>query len=389
MKRLRQLFTYSGSKFTLSTVFATYYAKHRRFVSLFGGSAGEFAGKPPSPIEIYNDLDDHLHLVWQVLQNQQQYEQLLRLLENTPNGRRQYEICHRILHDPPKEHPPVRRAWAFLACGNICHLGFHPAIKKAWGTYCDAADAQTRNIITLPQRLWEWRERFRRVRIEHSDWRWVFKKYDRHDTQFFLDPPYFPSTLHPRDTLYRHELSMQMHVELLRAITTAQGYIMLCGYNHPVYTSYLFHWRKVEFAAKASLDDKRSPRREVIWMNYESDATRVGTNKLLIAKRYVEILGGGECAQRYLDRIIRLLSIPRPVGTLDSTNGRRQAWLNYADDGRRLPSTKMLVARRYVEMLGGPAARPTILEVASGLCWICQSEAVIHTPPGPPAEAEP
>lgn len=361
--RLRQLFTYSGSKFLLAAVFATYYAPHRRFVSLFGGSAGEFAGKAPSAVEVYNDLDDHLHTVWRVLQNPKQYEQLQRLIENTPNGRRQFEACCQILQDSPRSHSPVRRAWAFLVVGNTCRGGLHPAITKSWGNTCDTADKQVRNLLTLPIRLEEWRERFRRVRIEHADWHRLFTTYDRQDTQFFLDPPYFPGTLRSSTRLYRHELAIQMHVKLLRVVCRAKGYVMLCGYNHPLYTAYLFHWRKVEFPARAHMGTRGASRREVIWLNYEADGSRISSNKLLIAKRYVQMLGGAACAQRYLDRMVALLELPSPNGTTtDGGSSRGQTWLAYADDGRRLPSTKMLIARRYIEAVGGISAAQRYLD---------------------------
>jgi len=354
VKRLRQLFSYSGSKFLLSVMFALYYPKHRRYVSLFGGSAGEFSCKAPSPVEVYNDLDDHLHTVWQVLQNPEQYEQLLRLLENTPNGRRQFEICSQMLRDPPRKHSPVRRAWAFLVVGNICRSGFHPAITKAWGTACDTSDKQTHNLMTLPRRLAEWRDRFRHVRIEHADWYKVFTKYDRHDTMTFADPPYLPSTLRSSGPLYRHELSIQLHVTLLRTLSAAKGCAMICGYNSPLYTAMLFWWRKVEFPARATMGGKAARRCEIIWMNYEEDGTKISRNKLVIVKRFVGIMGSVCAARRYLDRIVALLDLPRP--DIQPTSQKKQTWLNYTDDGRGLPSTKMLVAKRYLEVMGSVSA---------------------------------
>lgn len=359
MKPLRQLFTYSGSKFLLAAVFALHYAKHRRYVSLFGGSAGEFACKAPSPVEIYNDLDDHLYTVWRVLQSPKHYEQLQRLVQNTPNGRKQFEECCRILHDPPGKHSLIRRAWSFLVVGNTCRGGFHPAITRYWTTACDTTDKTTRNIQTLPQRLEEWRERFRKVRIEHADWYDLFVKYDRYDTLFFLDPPYFPLTLRSSGRLYQHELAIEMHLKLLQTICGAKGYVMLCGYNHPAYTVNLFHWRKMEFPVKAHMGGKGTPRCEVIWMNYLTDGTKINGNKLLIAKRYVEALGSAKSAQKYLDRISTLMSFPKPS---DAEALSQPKWLDYANDGRDLTTTKLLIARRYIELLGSPVSAQKYLD---------------------------
>lgn len=368
--RLRQLFTYSGSKFTLAVMFVLYCAMHRRYVSLFGGSAGEFSVKTPSGVEIYNDLDDHLHTVWQVLQNEEQYEELQRLVQNTPNGRRQFETCCRILRDPLTKHSQVRRAWAFLVVGNTCRGGFHPAITKAWGTACDTTDKQTHNLMTLPLRLEQWRKRFQRVRIEHDDWYTVFMKYDRSDTLFFCDPPYFPLTLRSSGRLYQHELAIEMHVRLLRVLNDAKGRVLLCGYNHPLYTGMLFHWRKVEFPAKAHMGGKGKPRREVIWMNYEADGTKISRDNLLVAKRYVDIMGGLCAARRYLDRIVKLIELPVPSDGPTAPR-KRQTWLNYADDGRGLASTKLLIAKRYVEIVGS---------VSTAQRWLDRIERLLGLP---------
>ncbi len=354
MKRLLQLFTYAGSKFLLAVVLAMHFYKHRNFVTLFGGSAGEFAYKKPSPVEVYNDLDDHVFNVFQVLQDTKQCEQLLALLENTPNGRKQFELCGQILRDPPRRHSRVRRAWAFLVCGNVGRGGLHPLLTKHWPA-ADATDRPTHRLMTLAQRVREWAKRFRQVRLEHADWYWVFMKYDRADTLFFVDPPYHPGTLKSGGRLYRHELTIKMHAKLLRALNGAKGRVVLCGYNHPLYTAYLFHWRKVEFPARATMGGKAEPRREIIWMNYEEDGTKISRNKLRIVYRYVDIMGGICSARRYLDRIISLLDLPKPSDVQPAVQ-KRQTWLNYTDDGRGLPSTKMLIAKRFIEIMGSVSA---------------------------------
>ena len=359
MRRVRQLFTYSGSKFRLSEDFAEHYVKHRRFVSLFGGSAGEFAGKEPSPVEVYNDLDDLVFNVFRVLQTPKQSEQLLALLHNTPNGQKQYQECRRILDAPPRKHSRVRRAWAFLVCGNTCVGGVHPAITRSWSTACDTTDRGTRSLLTLPQRIEEWRTRFLRVRLENADWYKVFTQYDRRDTLTFADPPYHPATLRSGGRLYRCVLAVHLHSKLLQTLNSAKGYVMLCGYNHPLYTANLFHWRNVTFGAKAYMGKMCSPRQEVIWMNYLPDGTKIGGNKLLIAKRYVDALGSAKSAQKYLDRIKTLLSFPKPQ---DAQALSQPVWLEYTNDGRSLVTTKLLIAKRYIELLGGPVSAQRYLD---------------------------
>ena len=287
-----------------------------------------------------------------------EYEQLIHLAVNTPNSREQFDACCRILRDPPRKHSRVRRAWAFLVVGACCRGGLHPALTRSWVAASATRDDAKRKLRTLPERLAEWRDRLRQVRLENRDWSWVFAKYDGYRSFTFADPPYLPLTLRS-GRLYDHELTIQMHVKLLRAFNSAKGYVMLCGYNHPMYTTYLFHWMKVEFEVNATMGAKADPRTEVIWMNYLPDGTKIGGNKLLIAKQYVGTLGSAKSAQRYLDRIKSLLSCPKP---LDAQAPSEPMWLDYANDGRSLTTTKLLIAKRYIELIGGPVSAQRYLD---------------------------
>ena len=93
--------------------------------------------------------------------------------------------------------------------------------------------------------------------------------------------------------------------DILVRLPLPETSVMLCGYNHPLYTSYLWHWRKVEIAPLAETMGRKAARRcEVIWMNYEADGKKIRNNTLLIAKRFVDVMGGLTVGRRYLDRMM-------------------------------------------------------------------------------------
>ena len=56
-----------------------------------------------------------------------------------------------------------------------------------------------------------------------------------------------------------------------------------------------------------SSNSKKNSRQEQIWMNYEDDGSKVGSNKILIAKRYAKMLG--EDAEKFLELARRAESI--------------------------------------------------------------------------------
>jgi DNA adenine methylase len=353
MKRLRQLFTYPGTKFGLAPKFVPLIVPHRHFVSLCGGTAAEFAFKEPSRIETYNDKDGWVHNTLREIRDE--CEPLAELIANTPNGRQQYLECRRILDDPPEKHSPLRRAWAFLICGNICYHGVHPSITRSWSTSCASYDKSTGRLLALPKWIKDWRDRLRRVRLENDDWRNVLLRYDRYDTFHFFDPPYFPLTLTTSGRLYSYELSVKDHEQMLRTIINAKGYMMLCGYNHPLYLAHLFHWRKVEFPARASMGRQGARRCEVIWMNYEEDGSKISRNKLLLTKRYVEVVGDICSARRYIDRSVALMDLPKS-SDVPPVPRKKPKWLDYANDGRSLASTKLMIAMHYIAVMGSVSA---------------------------------
>jgi hypothetical protein len=101
-------------------------------------------------------------------------------------------------------------------------------------------------------------------------------------------------------------MGVDAHVELIERLRKIKGYALICGYNHPLYTRMIFHWRKVSFFAREAMGSRVGKRSEVVWLNYEDDGSKVEENRLRIAQRYVQIMGGDEDAARYLERIKRL-----------------------------------------------------------------------------------
>ena len=97
---------------------------------------------------------------------------------------------------------------------------------------------------------------------------------------------------------------------------------------------------------------KGKPRQEIIWLNYESDGHKIANDKLLIAKRYVDVTGGVNSAERYLARITRLLALPVKQRLVVPSYHSRQPWKRIDDDGSRFADTRLLIAKHYAQMMG-------------------------------------
>lgn len=283
----RMLYSYPGSKCRLAPKYAPYYPPHRRFVSVFGGTGAEIVFKDPSWLEVFNDKCDFVLSVFRVLQDAAEYQKLVRLVKYTPPSRSLVDECRAKLKQP-EGLSRLEKAYAFLVCQNLQYGG--GVLSSTFST----DRKKTRSLLSLPRTLAWFRRRFESVLLENRDWRFILKHYDEDDTFFFVDPPYHPGVVKSRPSeYYRHWLTADDHDELLDALQRVKGRVLLCGYNHPAYTTQLFYWRRIPFKTRMSMSSRRkkSSRVEQIWLNYEDDGSKSEDNQLLIAQRYVGLLG--------------------------------------------------------------------------------------------------
>jgi DNA adenine methylase len=89
-------------------------------------------------------------------------------------------------------------------------------------------------------------------------------------TLHFIDPPYLPETRSPankydlKHRMYRHELTVDDHRDLLAFLKTLKGMVALSGYPSALYDDALTGWRRETADALA---DGARPRTEVLWLN--------------------------------------------------------------------------------------------------------------------------
>ncbi len=296
------LFSYPGSKWRLAPQFQRYYPIHRVFADLFGGTAAVIGRQEQHALEIYNELDPLVCNVFTVLKDAVCCAELVRLLESTSNSCDQYKLCKQVMADPSES--PTRRAWAFVTCGVIGFAG-HPAVVNSW----TPSHKQRRELRDLPDKVIWWQNRFRNVVVKNRPWEEIVEQYDSPDTCFFADPPYLSQVLGGQaNSYYRCQMDMSAHIALIERLRAIKGYVLLCGYNHPRYTEQLFHWRKVAFCARVTMNSgkKRGKRLEQVWLNYEDDGRRIEGTRLRVAQRYINIMGNADEAIKYVERVKRL-----------------------------------------------------------------------------------
>jgi site-specific DNA-adenine methylase len=105
---------------------------HQVFVDVFGGSGAVLLGKPPSPVDVYNDIDGRLVNLFRVLRDEEQAQRLIKSLELTPFSRSEFMACA----DPD----PIRMVSAlqpvvFWLVLNVCQKLSNVCVRFRWNTW--------------------------------------------------------------------------------------------------------------------------------------------------------------------------------------------------------------------------------------------------------------
>ena len=95
---MEQAIPYYGGKYYIADWIISFFPKHDVFVDVFGGSGAILLAKPPSKIEVYNDIDKNLTSFFKVLRDNT--EELVDYLYLTPVSRIEFERLSRVLEDP-------------------------------------------------------------------------------------------------------------------------------------------------------------------------------------------------------------------------------------------------------------------------------------------------
>ena len=257
----RSVLRYFGGKWAIAPWIIEHMPEHRIYVEPFGGAASVLLRNPRSKIEVYNDLDDEIVGIFQLLQQPQQCARLMRMLARTPYARREFEMAFH-----PSNDPVIRAKRAIVRAYMSFH---HEALFNPKKT--TFADARHRNgnhckaheWMTYPRHLVNVCRRLRGVVIENRVASEVIRAQDSPTTLFFIDPPYLPSTR--SNSGYRCELTQAQHVALLEQLLTIQGRAMVAGYPSDLYDNMLQGWQRIERKHFAS--GSRQARTEVLWIS--------------------------------------------------------------------------------------------------------------------------
>ena len=156
---------------------------HARYCEPFVGMGGIFFRRTMRPdAEIINDYSRDVVTLFRVLNKH--YAAFIGMLKYQLSSRDEFE---RLLAQDPDTLTDLERAARFIYVQRIAFGG--KVSGRNFGV--DMGRPSRFNLVTLEADLEDIYERLSSVVIENLDWADFVKKYDRADTLFYMDPPYF------------------------------------------------------------------------------------------------------------------------------------------------------------------------------------------------------
>lgn len=155
---------------------------HTCYCEPFCGAAWVFFRKQPSKVEVINDMDGELITFWRIIQNH--LEEFLRYYRFAIVSRKLFELANMM---DPRTLTDIQRAARYFYLQKSGFGG--KTFKRTFGT--GATSGPRLNLTTLEETLLEVHWRLARVTVENLDAIECIKIYDRPETLFYLDPPYW------------------------------------------------------------------------------------------------------------------------------------------------------------------------------------------------------
>ena len=172
-----------GGKFRLSKRVVSLLPAHTCYCEPFAGAAWVLFRKPESEVEVINDINREIVAFYRVVQYH--LEEFVRYFKWVLIARDEFERLKRVAPDTLTD---IQRAARFYYLQQMC-FGGRMNDRPTFG-YA-AVRGPKLNLLRIEERLSEAHLRLARAYIECLPYHDVIKRYDKPETLFYIDPPYW------------------------------------------------------------------------------------------------------------------------------------------------------------------------------------------------------
>lgn len=201
-----------GKKALRDEIIARFPLQYERYIEVFGGGGWVLFHKQPSEFEVYNDFNPNLANLYRCVREHP--DELISELTFVLNSRTDFEYIRSVLKSKA-EIPDVRRA-----------AYFYQVIRQSYASGLDSFGSQPHGMWSNFPIIRKACGRLQRVVVENKDFEKLIKQYDRPESLFYCDPPYYKTEDYYEDVGFCEK----DHERLADALCGIQGKFLL-SYN--------------------------------------------------------------------------------------------------------------------------------------------------------------
>lgn len=282
-KIINSPFKWVGGKSRLRKQIVALIPEHSCYLELFAGAAWVLFAKPPSKVEVLNDIDEELVNFFRIVKYKP--EELIQSFEWELVSRAEFKRLANLDTSTLTEMERAHRFYYIIMAGwggELHYPRFQTSITDGGhGNRLIGA------LKFLRKRIEPVYERLQKVVIENMDWKDCFARYDRDKTMMYIDPPYPGNSCN-----YLHNMrSWDDHHQLADHLHKSKCKWILSSYDipeiHNLYNGYnILSVQSYSGMRVKKNDTSRKLNKEVLVTNFEppqieTEQVRAGQLRLL------------------------------------------------------------------------------------------------------------
>lgn len=255
----RPVLRYFGGKFLLAPWIIEHFPKHRIYVEPFGGAGSVLMQKERTYAEVWNDINDSVWSLFNVLRDKKSADRLHEAIQMTPYSRREFELAHCVHPDPiERARRLIIRSFMGFGADSASNINSKTSFRADSNK---SGSTPAHDWVNYAKAIPEFAERLHGVIIENDHALNVMADHDSAETLHYIDPPY-PLDARGDRHRYNFEMTLEDHAELIRFVKTLKGFVIISGYQHPIYDG--LGWHRID---RKTFADGARERIECLWLN--------------------------------------------------------------------------------------------------------------------------
>ncbi len=212
-----------GGKRILAKTIVSMLPKHRTYIEVFGGAGWVLFKKDPSEVEVWNDKNSDLVNLYRVIRKSP--EEFKRRQYFLLSSREEYNAFQAALKTGQFKNN-IDRAIAFYYC---IKNSFGAGVYSSWGYGPSSKPRYNPDL----EGIQDVRERLKRVYIDNLSFDRLIPNWDRKESLFYCDPPYYMLLEKTGRAYYQHEFTAEDHTRLRDTLKGIDGRFILSYDDHP------------------------------------------------------------------------------------------------------------------------------------------------------------